>query len=208
MLNAALFMKVKRSFRPPPGGATVSFGVARMHAARDVVSTLAATSVSNANDFAWLSQMRYYTTTAPGDAGGGGGPGGGAASTQQQQQQQQGGRGDVVVRMITTAFTYGYEYLGNTPRLVITPLTDRCYRYLVTAEFHYTDPTGPDQTNGQTSSLRSPTDATGLCTVYSPRSLFLGGRGIFRPKTYNLPEKERLPSRVQSLVGKLFPRFV
>jgi len=69
--------------------------------ARDVVATLAGTSMSNANDFSWLSQMRYYTRDK-----------------------------DVVVHMITTEFVYGYEYLGNTPRLVITPLTDRCYRSL------------------------------------------------------------------------------
>eukprot|EP00946_MAST-07B_sp_MAST-7B-sp1_P002136 g2136.t1 len=81
---------------------------------RDVTLELAEKGIESAMDFDWLCQLRYYHT-----------PGGESAQT--------GLPASVSVQMINAERLYGYEYLGNSMRLVITPLTDRCYRTLMTA---------------------------------------------------------------------------
>jgi dynein heavy chain len=72
--------------------------------ARDVTRSLADSGVSEASDFQWTSQLRMYWEEET-----------------------------VPVRMMNASIEYGYEYLGNSGRLVVTPLTDRCYRTLMGA---------------------------------------------------------------------------
>ncbi|XP_017768545.1 PREDICTED: dynein heavy chain 1, axonemal-like [Nicrophorus vespilloides] len=73
--------------------------------ARDVTQLLVDGKISNVNDFDWISQLRYYWVNDE----------------------------HLKVRAVNAEFQYGYEYLGNSGRLVITPLTDRCYLTLTGA---------------------------------------------------------------------------
>jgi dynein heavy chain len=76
---------------------------------RDVLDRLMKVSNIDQNAFEWLMQLRFYW------------------------EKQANGDGECVIRQTNTRFTYGYEYIGNSGRLVITPLTDRCYMTLTTA---------------------------------------------------------------------------
>ena len=67
---------------------------------RDVVDNLIKQKCSSLNAFEWTMQMRYYWDTE---------------------------KDNCKVCQANATFGYGYEYLGNQARLVITPLTDRCY---------------------------------------------------------------------------------
>nr|XP_033816070.1 dynein heavy chain 17, axonemal isoform X1 [Geotrypetes seraphini] len=68
--------------------------------ARDVVAKMIITKVENAQAFTWQSQLRHRWDDE---------------------------KKNCFANICDAQFSYSYEYLGNTPRLVITPLTDRCY---------------------------------------------------------------------------------
>lgn len=81
---------------------------------RDITFELAGSNITAVVDFDWQAHLRYYHE-----------PGGQSA--------QSGEPGSIACKMINAMILYAYEYIGNCGRLVITPLTDRCYRTLMGA---------------------------------------------------------------------------
>ena len=67
---------------------------------RDMIEQIADSSSDDVESFQWVCQLRTYWDKSIDDCR---------------------------IRICDASFPYGYEYLGNGPRLVITPLTDRIY---------------------------------------------------------------------------------
>lgn len=73
--------------------------------ARDIMQRLLANKDADADDFEWLAHMRYYWVD-----------------------------GRISVQLLnSTQLHFGNEYLGNFQRIVMTPLTERCFRTIVCA---------------------------------------------------------------------------
>ena len=110
--------------------------------ARDIVRELMEANVESTDDFKWQQQLR---TSWEDDID------------------------DCVVRQATATMPYGYEYMGAVSRLVITPLTDRCWM-TITSSLHLklgAAPAGPAGT-GKTESSKDLAKALGiLCIVFN-----------------------------------------
>ena len=112
--------------------------------ARDIVEELKQENVQSVYDFNWQKQLRYYYETNEGD-------------------------GEVVIKQIQAVLKYGLEYMGATSRLVITPLTDRCW-ITISGALHIklgANPAGPAGT-GKTESTKDLAKALAtLCLVFN-----------------------------------------
>jgi dynein heavy chain len=124
---AELTALVRGSLRDADRKKIVALITTDVHA-RDVVGTLIKDQVRTVSHFSWQQQLRFYWDKDS---------------------------SNVHVRQANAEFMYGYEYIGIASRLVITPLTDRCWM-TVTGALHLrfgASPAGPAGT-GKTESVK------------------------------------------------------
>ena len=112
--------------------------------ARDIIEQLHKENVTSLNDFYWQQQLRYYW-------------------------EEENGKEECFIRQVQSSMEYGYEYLGPASRLVITPLTDRCW-ITITGAINIklgAAPAGPAGT-GKTESTKDLAKGLGMqCIVFN-----------------------------------------
>jgi dynein heavy chain len=124
---------------------------------RDIIGILHAEGVTTSDEFQWQSQLKLYWDTD---------------------------KSDCREKIADAAFWYGYEYLGNGARLVITPLTDRIY-VTATQALHLKmgcAPAGPAGT-GKTETTKDLASAMGKAVYVfncSDQMDYRGMAGIFK----------------------------
>ncbi|KAH0794512.1 Dynein heavy chain family protein [Histomonas meleagridis] len=109
---------------------------------RDIIIELINENVQSLNDFCWVKRLRYYWDTD---------------------------LNRICLNQANARIEYGYEYLGATSRLVVTPLTERCYLTLTSALQCYLggSPAGPAGT-GKTETVKDLSKAVGnFCVVFN-----------------------------------------
>ncbi|CAK0791754.1 unnamed protein product [Prorocentrum cordatum] len=87
--------------------------------ARDQIELYVTSKIMDSTDFKWMSQLRFYWQTTP--------EGAPLVSVTPEAQKT------CAIKICDWVTLYMYEYVGNSGRLVITPLTDRCYITLTQA---------------------------------------------------------------------------